>query len=242
MKQKGVWRMPTIRLRTALNDIQDAGLENAPMKVEVHGVTIFTTEQVFNEFADNYDTYVCRISDLYQPTTAAFAALYIRYRDNTKEQLYRAYQAITAQYDPVSNYDMTEQSADGKKLSTETVTPYGGTETKTTTNRTGMNSTDPGVLADTVTTDMTPKTGAKTETSFANDKSVDFDGTTHTGYHEGSEHFLKRSGNIGVTESSTMVGHEMDLRKRDLLREWVKQFIDRYCYSVGGDCGDCLYL
>lgn len=226
--------MPTMKLLKALNEIYEAGLSNARLEVTYNDETIFTSDQVFYEFADNYSTYKVCISDIFQPTTAAFIALYSRYRDNTKAQLYRAWKALQAEYDPLSNYDMTETGADGKKLSMQTITPYGGTESTTTTKRTGLNSTDPGEVADTVTTENKPIIGAKTETNYENDKSVDFDGTTHTGYHEGNEHFLKRSGNVGVTSNVQLLTGELELRKRDLLREWVKEFIDRYCYCVGG--------
>lgn len=234
MKWKGVLKMPVVKLKMALNEILDAGLTVIDMKVEYGGVTMFSSEQVFNELADNYSSYKCMVSELYQPTTAAFLALYLHYRDNTKAQLYRAYTAMQAAYNPINNYDMIEESADGKRIDTETVTPTGGTEVKTTTEKTGLNSTTPGKLTDTVTTSSTPKPGAKTETSYGNTKSIEFDGGTKTGYHEGTEHFLKRSGNIGVTTSAQMIAGELEIRKRDLLREWIKEFIDRYCYVVGG--------
>lgn len=226
--------MKTLKLKTALNDIFQAGLENARMEVSVivdgQTVTIFTSDQVFYELANNYDTYVVCISEIFAPTTAAFINLYSDYRANTKNQLYRAFAALNAEYNPVNNYDMIETSADGKKLDKTTVTPTGGTETKTY--RAGLNSTGDGVQADFM--EMYPKDGAKTETEHGNTESMSFDGTTLSGYHEANEHFLKRSGNIGVTEASAMVTHELELRKRDLLREWVKEFIDRYCYTIGG--------
>lgn len=234
--------MPKLKMKRALNEIYEAGLENARFEVTFDGETIFTSNQVFYEFADNYSSYTCYISDLFQATTAAFIALYSRYRDNTKAQLYRAYQALLQEYNPLSNYDMTETGADGKKLSTETNTPHGGTETVTTTNVNGLASTGDGVRSDQVTVQNKPLTGADTQKSYANDKSIDFDGTTHTGYHEGTEHFLKRSGNVGVTSNVQLLNEELEVRKRDLLREWVKEFIDRYCYTTGGvDC-DYPYL
>lgn len=230
--------MKTLKLKTALNEIYQAGLENSrfEVKVTVDGqeVTIFTSDQVFYEFANNYDTYTVCISEIFQPTTAAFIALYSDYRANTKMQLYRAFAALNAEYNPVNNYDMIEQSADGRKLDKETVTPTGGTESKQKTYRSGLNSTGDGVQADFIEVENKPKTGAKTETSRANTETMTFDGTTLSGYHEATEHYMKRSGNIGVTESSAMVTHELELRKRDLLREWIKEFIDRYCYTIGG--------
>lgn len=237
--------MKTLKLKTALNDIFQAGLENArfEVKVTVDGqqVTIFTSDQVFYEFAENYDTYTVCISEIFAPTTAAFINLYNDYRENTKMQLYRAWKAVQAEYDPISNYDMMEQGADGRKLDTDTVTPTGGTHTETTVKRFGLASTT-GEDFDKTETDVTPIEGAQTETSHGNTQTADFDGVTHSGYYEAKEHFFKRSGNIGVTESSSMMLHEIDARKRDLLREWIKGFIDRYCYTIGGESVDCYYV
>lgn len=236
-----------MKLITPLREIYQAGLENARMEVKVtidgQQVTIFSSDQVFYELANNYDTYTVCITELFQPTTAAFIALYSDYRENTKLQLYRAWAALQAEYDPVSNYDMHEEAADGRRLDTDTVTPTGGTDSKQRTYRAGLNSTGDGVQADYVETELTPKDGAKTETSHGNTKSMAFDGSTKENYYEAKEHYLRRYGNVGVTESSSMVQHELDLRSRDLLREWIKEFIDRYCYLTGGADDDrhCLH-
>lgn len=231
--------MKTIRMKKVLNDIFQAGLANARLEVSVtvdgQTVNIFTSDQVFYELANNYSGYTACISEIFTPSTAAFIALYSDYRANTKAQLYRAWAALQAEYNPVNNYDMVETGADGRKLDTDTVTPSGGTQTRTY--RAGLNSTGDGVQADFV--EVTPKEGAQTQTTHGNTKTADFDGTTHSGYYEAKEHFFKRSGNIGVTESSTMVLHEVELRKIDLLREWVKGFIDRYCFVVGGEMYEC---
>lgn len=228
--------MKTLNLRTALRDIYFAGLENARFEVQVtvdgETITLYTSNQVFYEFANNYDTYKVCISEIFAPTTAAFITLYNDYRENTKMQLYRAWAALQAEYDPISNYDMTETGADGRKLDSDTITPTGGTQTRTY--RAGLNSTGDGVQADFV--EVTPKEDAKTETTHGNTQTADFDGTTHSGYYEAKEHFFKRSGNIGVTTAAQMIQGELEVRVRDLLREWVKGFIDRYCYFVGGDC------
>ena len=142
---------------------------------------------------------------------------------------------MKAEYDPISNYDMTEQAADGRKLSkrTDTTTPTGGTESKVY--RYGLGSDADGSLYS--KEESLPKAGAKTELteSYDNNQSMTFDGSTLTGYHDAAEHYLKRSGNIGVTTSAQMIEGELQLRMHDLLREYIKEFIDRYCFCVGGD-------
>lgn len=164
--------MKTLNMKTALREIYLAGLENARFEVSItvdgQTVNMYTSNQVFYELANNYDTYKVCISEIFAPTTAAFIALYNEYRENTKNQLYRAWKALQAEYDPISNYGMTETGVDGRKLDSDTVTPTGGTQTKTY--RAGLNSVGDGVQADFV--EMTPKSDAKTETTHGHTRTL----------------------------------------------------------------------
>ena len=116
-----------------------------------------------------------------------------------------------------------------------------GTDT-TTDNRYGFDSSA-GAPADSTTlqhgetvTDTTSFTGYKTdtETTSANDQTITLpDGTTGTGYDIGSEHYLRRYGNIGVQTAADIVGGELELRTHDLAIEWLKRFRDQYFVYVG---------
>ena len=142
----------------------------------------------------------------------------------------------TANYDPISNYDMIEQAADGKRLDsgTSTTTPSGTSTNTNSLYRTGINSSGDGVLTDKTVNEQT-YTDAQTETAIEpdNTQTMDFDGQTKTGYHEANEHYMKRSGNIGVTTTQQMAESEIELRKHDLLLEFVTRFIERHCYYAG---------
>lgn len=223
-------------METVLKYIETQGLENVNLKVVYDNEELYTTAQVFNEFRFNYSTYKIPVSLIDTVSAGYFIQLWQEYVNNTKENLYRAMQAMRAEYDPISNYDMTEQAADGRRLSKETdkSTPHGGTQTST--NRYGVDSGATGQPYDTVTTQPIPGYETYTENTreFKMDQSMDFDGTTLTGYHDAAEHYLKRSGNIGVTTAAQMIEGELSVRKHDLLREYVKAFIDRYAYTVGG--------
>lgn len=228
--------MKVLKLETVFEYIETQGIENVNLQVVIDNTTVYTNAQIYNEFRFSYWDYKIPMSDLYTNNAGYFVQLWQEYVYNTKSQLARSLAALAAEYDPVSNYDMTEQSADGRKLSkeTDTITPTGGTETKVS--RYGIDSGEDGAPYD--KTEITPKTGTNTKTTkeMTSDKTItDNDGNTLTGYHEANDHFLKRSGNIGVTTAQQMITEELRLRKEDLLRSYVKTFIDRYAYTIGGE-------
>ena len=205
------------------------------LKLPSNGDTMYDGDAVFHEMENNYSSWTVTVPVNVQETVAYFASLWTQYRANTQDQLQRAYDAMTAQYNPINNYDMLEQSADGHRRGdlTDTVTPTGGTESKTY--RYGIDSSTDGELSD--RSEVLPKTGTKTETkhTHTNDQTMDFDSSTLTGYNESTEHYLKRSGNIGVTTSAQMITGEVELRKLDLLCDYIRAFFYRYGYCVGSD-------
>lgn len=228
--------MKTYPMKTALADIFSAGLSNARLEVEYNNETIFSSDSIFYELC-KYTDYQIGVSEIFSASTAHFITLYNDYRANVKAQLYREWTALKAEYDPVSNYDMTESAHDGRKLSKQTdkATPHGGTET--TINRYGIDSDADGEPYDKTTVKPLANTDTTTTKEYTSDKSiVDNEGNALTGYHETNDHYLQRKGNIGTTLASDMVEAEAALREKynDLLLRYVKGFIDRYCFYVGG--------
>lgn len=197
---------------------------------------MYTSLDTINEIENNFSSWLVTIPTGITENAAAFSAVWVHYRNTTLEQLHRGWEGLMAEYDPVSNYDVLEQSSDGRKLSkeTDTTTPTGGT--KTTVSRFGVDSGASGEPYD--VTETTPLSGAKTETerSFAGDKTItDNSGNTLSGYHEAQDHFLKRSGNIGVKTAAEMLLTELNLRKINLLQEYIHIFFSRHGFAVGGD-------
>lgn len=209
-----------------------------PLEVVYEGDTLFEHSQIFDQFAFNYSAYSVTVSEIYQPTVAFFVNLWTAYVNETAAQLQRQLEAMAAEYDPISNYDLTEHAADGEKLDkeTETSTPTGGTQTVSNAKLAGLNSVGEGAQRDNDVTTVTPLAGSKTELERqpANTLTGSFEDQTLTG-HRITEHFLKRSGNIGVTSNVQLVTGEIELRKMSILRMYVKEFIDRYCFVVWGD-------
>lgn len=159
-----------------------------------------------------------------------------------RENLLREYQIMTAEYNPLNNYDMTETSTDGHtKLnmyagSNHTGTVNGGTDTTrqntdvttetgandssiTTHSINGFNSTGAGVPADnTQTTDKTTTTGTAnanyTEIEHGQTTTTDGNANSYTTDTGNDTHELTRSGNIGVTTSTQMLEQHADFWER----------------------------
>ena len=173
------------------------------------------------------------------------------------ENLLKAYLAMQLDYNPLNNYDLHEEIVNAKKRDsdTKTDTPYGkitntttqaGTDTTTTTEkRYGLDSVS-GNNSDESTTTYTPTnrttttettydsgTRTDTQTKYENTLRESFDGTTISDYNETEKHLLKREGNVGVTSPVQMLSGELELRKNDLVRDFVHRFFCEYCYFVG---------
>lgn len=173
--------------------------------------------------------------------------------------LERAYDALYADYDPISNYDMTETGTDGEQLDdkTDTVTPSGKTTNTSETHGklaseqktyvAGYDSTgDTGAFSDRVLTETGPASGntykvvtdteytdAKTETKHTADNTMTSQTLPAAGYNRLTDHHLSRRGNIGVTTSQQMIQSEIELRKSELLADFVHRFIRRHCAIMG---------
>lgn len=229
------------------------------------GTTIYDSFTVIREFERYYYYQVWLFEYGTDQPYQVFHGQWARYLDQHGEDLIRAYTALYSTYDPITNYDMTEEALDGRKLdsNTETTTPTGKTTTTTKTEgklkdtenvyKTGVGSggsetltdkietiSESGDAGDTnqrvITSDIQYEAGTKTERKDtpANTQSGVFGSDTRTGYHEATEHLLSRKGNIGVTTTQQMIESELDLRKQNLLQDFIRQFVDTHCYYVGG--------
>lgn len=135
--------------------------------------------------------------------------------------------ADTAQYDPITNYNMEEYSGSSSKSGQITSTPSGATVVSKVAPFDGSNQ-------DLQQTTTTPTAGTSGYSSGATGK-VQF------AYSEGQDKnpwkeeiitpegnatsiaHLKRKGNIGVTTSQQMIQSEYDLRKFNVLQEFMNE-------------------
>ena len=202
---------------------------------------------------------ICYATNTTDQDYQLFYGQWSHYLNMHLKDLQRIYDAAYAQYNPIENYNMLEQGLDGRKEdktekqvepsgTTQVTSTHQGTETLTDTaykNALGSGSgdgvqtdktvskRDPSLLTDTVTTSYT---GAKTTdtTTPTNSQSGSFDGQTYSGYHDLTEHRLKRAGNIGSMSTQNMINQEWEIRSRQLLTEFIQQFIDMFGFYVGG--------
>ena len=122
-------------------------------------------------------------------TKALAAVVYAKLYDRLK----KLYAAMSAEYDPISNYDMTETSSDTTMHSgSDTTTTKPAEFTQTTTDKaSGLDSTGDGAETNWSETELQQGTH-EGESKL-----------TH-GHREEARHTLTRRGNIGVTTSQQM--------------------------------------
>jgi hypothetical protein len=252
--------MKQLTMETILTTWTEA---NPPISLEISrsdNTTLYASELVYYEFW-RYWTY-----SLIAPpsrTTALWALQeWMNFCALYAGDLERAYDALYADYDPISNYDMTENGSDGTMRDdvTDTVTPSGKT---TATAETlgklkqesknyvgGYDSTgDSGAFSDRTVTTTEPDVGgykvqtettytdAKTESVKSHDNSMTTTMLPGAGYNDLTDHHLSRRGNIGVTTSQQMIMSEVELRKQELLSSFVHRFVHRHFAILGG--GHC---
>lgn len=207
-------------------------------------VTLMQSAELLAMMSQLYGSYYW-----YPPITFAgasgssFKQLWEWWLQRNNNNIARQLEALALDYNPINNYDLTEQAADGTRAAktTITATPSGtmsvasvhtGTDT-TTENRYGFDSSAP-VPADKselqhgeTVTDTTSFTGYKTETETeqAHDQSMMLpDGNTGSGYDQATEHYLRRFGNIGVQTAADILGGELAIRTHDIALEWLQRF------------------
>lgn len=235
-------------MKKILNFFYD--LESDDFKVVHSGTTIFTSSDVLHIMIDRwYDWSWCaplRDKANFNNYSAFFLSQWQRYVARTLENVYRDYEALTMEYSPISNYDLTEFESKGVKRDKNTVetTPTGKVTQHTSTNLYGLGDNGTSKPSDDITTETYNAAGTKTtvESKPTNSTTVDFEGETHSGYNEGEERFFHKSGNAGVTTTQSIIQEELELRKTDLLIDYVKQFIYYNCFYTGDDDNDTEFI
>lgn len=175
-------------------------------------------------------------------------ALWTNYEAIHRNDFLKAYEAVTAEYNPIENYNGTETTVRMKQDGTQTERITHG---KTTTNSineggiintTQVTSADDDTLRDDTQTTQTGGTtnaesGTTTTTHETSEKSLSIGGETYTAdYVEGETH--ERHGNLGVTSSQNMIIQEIELRLKPLIMLYLDEFANTYLYYIGGEWCD----
>lgn len=232
-----------------------------PKSLEIQrtdGATLFDSDSVY-DILWNYWTY----SLIAAPSRNSLSWVWqcwLNYLHLYVPDLERAYDALYSEYDPLANYDLTETSNEGEMLDdkTDTVTPQGktisdsetlgGLDTETKNFAAGYDTTDQnGAFTDRQTSKTTPDTvdgyHVKTTVSYEEDAQT---ATVHTaengltndflpgsGYNRLNDHRLRRFGNIGVTSTVQLILQELELRKQELLADFLRRFVLKHFAIMG---------
>ena len=137
--------------------------------------------------------------------------------------------ALTEEYNPLHNYDRIESWTDahensGTKDGSSTNSGTGaatGSGTDTTTVA-GFNDQSNLVNKDRVSSSSNSSTSSDTENEYSES----------TGEEGMSTHEGRVQGNIGVTTSAQMLAGELEIRKNDIYRIIIKEFIQMFCLGV----------
>lgn len=290
-----------------------------PTLTFTNGTTFMTGDQIGDILADYTRRVYISMVPAEESVETDFISTLNSFWAFRKQAYQKMYDAATKNYDPLSNYDMSEESLSGHKVDnvsdtntrsgsmTETETPTGTTTTTTTptggtkitetptgtetvekteegsktTTETESRTTydDPATFEDAVqtVTTVTPDDYVETSTTSFDQRKTETTeeyvqntkttvtetftnrqtatttlynqlqdsrqinnsntltgagaGGSVTGMHEVEEHFLTRSGNIGVTTSQQMLTSEIELRSMyDLKFMFMREFITRYTF------------
>lgn len=206
-------------------------------KVKYGDITYISDDVVKAYFYHKYGDFYC--TDLHTKFVV-FQGIHTR-------DFARAFEAWSTVYDPISNYNSTEERAvidsHGTETDTRATDPTHNTvttsaidgtksETFTTTDtsatpRLDTRETNTG---GTVTTDDLKTTNTK---SRENTSITTQSGFTLTG-HDVHGETITKSGNIGVTTTQEMINAECEMRLNPVQKNFLDLFIYEYACYVGG--------
>lgn len=226
------------------------------------GTTIWTQGDFYGYIVAKKRSYVYNsIYEMDSLSELEFASIFRSWASHMGESVSRALAAFNATYDPLENYDRYEDGSEthtiGEDGSEETAR-HKGTKTSTgeeiiTTPRTKNKATNYKLAYDSNTEVETDAT--VTEPLEGNDKverdstknfvtQTDVDANT---YDRDVRSFTDRQttdtlsftgrrthGNIGVTTSQQMIESELELRKRNLIYDYMSMFVNEFCYVAEG--------
>lgn len=216
----------------ALKHVADLNQQNKDLAIKSGGVTLYTQDQVVYAFSRFFSYCWYDLDDTNDDIWSLYH-LWTAYLSSNLSQITKIFDALQLTYDPIENYNMTEETAEGHGVDSTEASPDGEMTTTTTADQTGFDSVGDGVQTD-KTTVTTSYDDAKSTTDPKNTLQLYFDGVTYQdqSYHDVSRRLFKRSGNIGVQTAADMLQKEYEVRQIDLLQDTVKRFVDLYMWMV----------
>lgn len=132
----------------------------------------------------------------------------------------RMAKALDSEYNPIHNYDRTEDYTDTRDLKSAQKETRNLQQTQNGSNSESVSAFD--------SAEMQPKNKVA-----VNGTGTDSGTVTHDIADTGSvKHEARLFGNIGVTTTQQMINEEIGLRKTDLVEIIIGEFIGRFCLDV----------
>lgn len=147
--------------------------------------------------------------------------------DTHKDNYIKIMKALTAEYNPIENYNMIEYSGSASKVSDTKSTP--GTMTATT--KVAPFTDDNQNLHQTVTSALKSTAGYEDASQSMRWADGDAFGSTPSGNSVAMQKHT-RSGNIGVTTSQQMLEQELKLRADSIVDEFLRKAADTCLMAV----------
>lgn len=151
----------------------------------------------------------------------------IIFLEENKDNYSRIMAALTAEYNPIENYNMVEYSGSASKVSDTKSTP--GNITATT--KLAPFTDDNQNLSQTITSALKSTAGYEDASQSMRWSDGDAFGATPSGNSVAMQKHT-RSGNIGVTTSQQMLEQELKLRADSIVDEFLKKAADTCLLTV----------
>lgn len=208
----------------ALNMITDFSVLDCKM-IDTVLISGKTVAEIFDEFWGSFYFFCSSYTlDAENPLAKKFKT----YNNQMSVNLKKSLDAFLSTYNPIENYDSNEESTTTTGAKEENFKKGKNTDTTeigqgTITTKSDVTSYESNTFADAdkVTTDES----ARTTTNTLGERS-----DTRT-EKEHIDKFIKHiHGNIGVTTSQQMIESELDLRKRNVIFEYLTEFANMYFF------------
>lgn len=212
------------KVSEALNTITDLSVLDCKMidTVLIPGKTV---AEIFDEFWGSFYFFCSSYTlDGENPLAKKFKT----YNNQMSANLKKSLDAFLSTYNPIENYDSNEESTTTTGAKEENFKKGANTDTTEVgqgiiTTKSDVTSYESNTFADAdkVTTDEAPRTTTATMGERSDVRSE----------KEHIDKFTKHiHGNIGVTTSQQMIESELELRKRNIIFEYLTEFANMYFF------------
>lgn len=179
------------------------------------------------EFVDEILSELGQLEALY-PNAEVFKRILKAWSNTRLTEWQRVETALTAEYNPIHNYDRNEDYSD---TNTEKETGKSNSTSSTESNANGTNENTESETAFNTESFKNRTKNAGTDTASSTASATNESNNTVTRETK-VQHTAHLYGNIGVTTSQQMINEELAMRRGDLESYIIDDFKHRFCVMV----------